>query len=110
MSADFWWKPIALASAPKIFTASGPACVRDFQPLYAGCPRARIELAAGEWRAQVSTEMSEPGTLWHRLGGNRRGDGLLRLRLAIFIVSQTVPRPAHRVPPTGAGKTGMDDH
>jgi glutaryl-CoA dehydrogenase len=75
----------------------------------AGRAHPGIEPAARLRRPEISADVPEPGPLRHRLGSDRRGHGLLRLRAAIRLVAQAVPRPAHRLASTRAGKAGLDD-
>ena len=58
---------------------------------------------------EVSADVSESGAIRHRMGSSGRCHGVLRLRPAVRTAAQTVSRPANRFPPTGAGKTSMDD-
>ena len=69
----------------------------------------RIQFAAEERWPEISADVPEPGTLWNRLGRDRRGHVVLRLRVAILIAAQAIPRSAHRLAPTRAGKTRLDD-
>ena len=85
------------------------ARIGDFGPVAAGRAHARIESAAQDRRPEVSADVPEPGALRHRMGSDRRGHGLLRLRAAILPAPQAVPRSAHRLAPTRAGKTDLDD-
>src|ERR1039458_9610110 len=102
--ADSWWKPTALDSRPTTFTGSG-RCGR----VAAGCAHPGIEPVAGIGRIEISANVPEPGALWNRVGRGWGGDGVLRLRAAIFVVAETIPRSAHRLASTGAGKTRLDD-
>src|ERR1039458_6590202 len=54
--------------------------------------------------------LPEPGALWHRVGSGRRGNGVLRLRAAVFHHAQTMARSAYRLASTRAGETRLDDH
>ena len=67
-------------------------------------------LLPGAQGLKASAKLSIASTLRYRLGRAGRCDGLLRDRAAVFHYPQTVRRPAHREPPTGAGETGVDDH
>src|SRR5208282_3525060 len=75
----------------------------------AGCARPRVKSFAGIGRIEVSADVLEPGPLWNRVGRGRRGDGVLRLRAAVCVVEETVPRSAHRLASVGTGKTHVDD-
>ena len=56
-----------------------------------------VESAAQERRPEVSADVPQSGALRHRLGRDRRGHVLLRLRAAIFAAAQAVSRSAHRL-------------
>ena len=58
---------------------------------------------------EVSADVPESGALRHRLGSDRRGDVVLRLRAAVFPAAQAMARSAHRVAPTRAGQADVDD-
>src|SRR5258708_32441193 len=75
----------------------------------AGCANPRVESAAGIGRIEVSADVPESGALWNRVGRSGGGDGVLRLRAAVLVAAETVPRRAHRLAPARAGKTGLDD-
>ena len=64
----------------------------------------------GRQRPEGAARLPHAGALRHRLGRDRRRHGLLRNRPPVFHPAQAVRRPAHRFPPAGAGKTGLDDH
>ena len=81
----------------------------DFGLVAAGCAHPGVEPVAGIGRIEISANVLEPGALWNRLGRGWGGDGVLRLRAAIFVVAETIPRSAHRLASTGAGKTRLDD-
>src|SRR5438874_13729173 len=85
------------------------AGISDVKPLVTRCARAGIELVAEDRGVEISAHVPESGALRHWLGRGRRGHGLLRLRPAIFIISQAVPGSADRLPSVGAGKIGLDD-
>src|SRR5580698_1895979 len=81
----------------------------NVRPVAAGCPHPGIEPVAGIGWIEVSADVPEPSALRHLVGSNRRGDGVLRLRPAVFAVAKTIPQSAHRLASTRAGKTHMDD-
>src|SRR5712692_8208434 len=57
-----------------------------------------------------AAELPESGTLWNRMGRAGSGDGVLRHGAAIRQDAQAIREQADRFTPTGAGKTGVDDH
>ena len=65
-------------------------------------------LLPGANRLKIRTDVPQPGTLWHQLGRNWRGDGLLLNRAELREGPEAVPQSANRQPPTCAGKTGVD--
>src|ERR1700691_3390651 len=81
----------------------------DFGPLVAARPYSRVELAAEKRRLKVTADVPESGALWHRMGSDRRGHVVLRLRAAICDSAQAVARPAHRLAPARARQTDLDD-
>src|SRR5208282_5286168 len=85
------------------------ASIGDLRLVIARCAHPRIEPAARNRRIEISADVFEPGALRHRLGSSRRGDGMLRLRAAIFVVAKAISRSAHSLASTGAGKTCLDD-
>src|SRR5260370_34993016 len=56
-----------------------------------------------------AAELPEPGALWNRLGRAGSSDGVLRHGATIRENAQAIREQAHRVTPTGAGKTCVDD-
>jgi glutaryl-CoA dehydrogenase len=60
-------------------------------------------------RAEISTDVPEPGSLRHCVGRDRRGHVVLRLRAAICDSAQAVARSAHRLAPAGTGQAHLDD-
>src|ERR1017187_3310374 len=89
---------------------SNPAGIRDVQPLVRRLPGARSRPVAGRQGSQGGAFVPFAGALRHWLGRDRRGHGLLRNRARILHRAQAVRRTAHCLPPTGTGKTGLDDH
>ncbi len=57
---------------------------------------------------QEPAHVPQPGPLRHWLGRHRRGHVLLRHGAAVFQDQKAVSQPAHRQPPTRAGKAGVD--
>src|SRR5271154_542438 len=82
----------------------------DFRTGFYGLRNPRGEFVAGSNRAARATELLESSALWHWLGRDWGGDGLLRHRAAIREDTETVRGQADRFAPTGAGKAGVDDH
>ena len=80
-----------------------------FGPVAAGRAHSGIEPVARDRRLEVSADVPESGALRHRMGSDRSGHGLLRLRAAVLTAPQTIPRSAHRLASTGAGKARLDD-
>jgi len=75
-------------SKPTTFTASVAARFGDVGLVFAGCAHPRIEPPARNGRIEVSADVLESGALRNLMGRSRRGDGVLRLRAAIFAASQ----------------------
>ena len=108
--ADFWSKPIVPDSRAedihgKWSLRASVTSGLSLQDVHIPA----VESAAEIWRAEVSFDVPESGPLRNRVGSGGRGHGLLRLRAAIFAIAQAIPRSAHRLASTGAGKTGLDD-
>jgi alkylation response protein AidB-like acyl-CoA dehydrogenase len=74
-----------------------------------GCADTGVEPVARVGRIEVSADVLEPSALWNRVGRGRRGHGMLRLRTAVFVAAQTIPRSAHRLASTRAGEARLDD-
>src|ERR1019366_6289605 len=91
----------------KMWITSGT--IADVGFVTAGRADPRVEPVAGIGRIEVSADVLEPGALWNRLGRGRRSDVVLRLRAAVFVVAETIPRSAHRLASTCAGETRLDD-
>src|SRR5690349_2822119 len=85
------------------------ARVGNLRTVAAGRSRARIEPAAQDRWIKVSSDVSESGTLWDRVGSPGRSNVVLRHGAAVFAFAQTMARSAYRVPSTCAGQAGMDD-
>src|SRR6202040_2725547 len=60
-------------------------------------------------RIEFPADVPEPHGLSPRVGCERGGHGLIRLRFAILSITQAVPRSAHRLASTGSAKAGLDD-
>src|SRR5258708_40001998 len=83
--------------------------LRDVGFVTAGCANPRVESAAGIGRIEIPADVPESGALRNRVGRNRRGDGVLRLRAAVFVAAETIPGSAYRLTSIGAGETRLDD-
>src|SRR5205823_14082492 len=82
--------------------------LRDFGADVPGLPDSVIAIVAECRRIEGAAGVLEPGSIRHRMGWNRRGDGLLsrgaELRQDAHPVRQT-----DRVVSDGAGEAGLDD-
>src|SRR6266849_6118542 len=81
----------------------------DFWTVNAGCSYPRIKFAAEKRRPEIAADVPQSSPLRHRLGSDRCGHVLLRLRPAIRHLTQTVARPAHRLAPARARQAHLDD-
>src|SRR5579872_3817860 len=84
------------------------ACIRHERPFTPGCPCARLESAARIERAQESVDVPQSSALWHWMGRDRRGDGLLRYCAAICKSAKAVSYPTDRQPPADPGEARLD--
>src|SRR5580698_3230864 len=86
-----------------------PARIGDFGPVAAGCAHPRVEFAAEDRWPALSADVPESGALRNRMGSRWGGDGLLRLRVAVFPATQAMARSADRFAPTRARQADLDD-
>ena len=83
-----------------------PPRVGDVRIDFSGLPDSEGKPSAENRRFEIAPDVSEPGTLRHRLGRDRIGDGLLRCGAQLFKIPHTI-RESNCVISADAGKTGL---
>ena len=95
-----------LGCARKAFAAR----FRHFRPGDERLRNSRGKCASRRGGLERPAQLPDAGALRHRLGSDRRGDGLLRHGAAIRENAQAISEQAHRVAPARAGQAGFHDH